>query len=927
MDWEAALARAAGDDAALLALTRGAAPVDVKLAAVGALASEEALKRAERELRKQDRRVYRLAKQRHAELIARRGARIQATQLTTAARAMLDERLIAVNRLVELDRAWQALDPALLEGSQAVDFTALFARLTALARERADHALDLERFSATAREAIAGLNSASGQAAAGTIDRAALASSAAQAQAVLDTAPGDDELVARHCEALRNALGSAAELAARLELLDALLHTEASPEPQPSPQPQTESAAAEVADTASTCASPSASASATASETARSSIETKGSSSQATANALQPCRPAAASGLSRSSSQATANALQRWRALAPLADASLAQALDARFSNWQRAQLQAGPKRQLAPPVATVAADDGARLESLARSVERAETALAEGHLADAGAQLSAIDALLGDSSAPTALRTRIDHLHAEAARLRAWQHWGGARARDELVAQAEALAAADADAPDAAVARLTTRQRAELIGEMRARWRELDRHGGASNRALWQRFDAALKAAYAPVAAQADVQRATREQNLQARIELLNTLEGVALPGDDGPESSPGDAPEDAPETASRVASDTSLEAAPEARPPAAVLATALADFHSAWRKLGPLEHTVPRTARESLQARMQTAVARLDGPLSEARRVAQAQREQLIARARALVAGNASTAQNRDGLEKVRALQTEWQQSARSLPLARAVENALWSEFKTAIDAIYDARHADMAARDAACKAQVSARTALIERLEAIATQDSTDDIKRTLSEVDTQWRQAGAAPRTEAEALEARFRTARDAAQALVTSAKQRRWRARCDTLIARLAERDGLHGDDQGSGTEPASHAVQPTTQAALPQEWEHALARQANVAPADARSNDDLLLKLEAALGIDSPPAFHEARRTLKLQAMKAALEARPAGVAAPLAADDLLVEAVARDAFDAAQRERLRRIVEAIRSREPMQID
>ena len=75
VDWQDKLARATGDDDALLALASGPAPVDIKLAAVAALASEEALKRAERELRKHDRRVYRLAKQRHAELLARRETR------------------------------------------------------------------------------------------------------------------------------------------------------------------------------------------------------------------------------------------------------------------------------------------------------------------------------------------------------------------------------------------------------------------------------------------------------------------------------------------------------------------------------------------------------------------------------------------------------------------------------------------------------------------------------------------------------------------------------------------------------------------------------------------------------------------------------------------------------------------------------------
>ena len=46
-------------------------------------------------------------------------------------------------------------------------------------------------------------------------------------------------------------------------------------------------------------------------------------------------------------------------------------------------------------------------------------------------------------------------------------------------------------------------------VFSLRARWKELDRAGGPSSRALWDRFDAALKSAYEPVAAQIDAQRA----------------------------------------------------------------------------------------------------------------------------------------------------------------------------------------------------------------------------------------------------------------------------------------------------------------------------------------------------------------------------------------------------------------------------------
>jgi hypothetical protein len=72
------LQAALGDDDALLALASERAPLDVKLAAVGAIAGEAALKRAESEFRDHDRRVHRLAKQRHAMAVAQRETRARA---------------------------------------------------------------------------------------------------------------------------------------------------------------------------------------------------------------------------------------------------------------------------------------------------------------------------------------------------------------------------------------------------------------------------------------------------------------------------------------------------------------------------------------------------------------------------------------------------------------------------------------------------------------------------------------------------------------------------------------------------------------------------------------------------------------------------------------------------------------------------------
>ena len=843
-DWPLKLQAAAGDDTALLALLRASAPVDVKMAAVAALTGEAALKLAEREHRDHDRRVHRLAKQRYLAQVALRETAEQAGRLIGAAGALLGEPVIPSNRLVELDRAWRAVNPTLIDAAQRTEFEALLAQLGALTRERGDEVLKTERWAAEARAALSRLQAACAAAALGTEDRSQLAATAASTRAVLDAAPAADASAALK-RALQGGLQTGAELDERLAVLDALLQAPSAVPPAVLPQsPDTETAA-------------------------------------------MPPDPAA-----------------RWLQFAPLADAALAAALNQRHALWQQARDDARQARRSERRERTLERDRSVRIEqthNLATALEQAEAALAAGHLADTHRHLVEIDEFLHGGAPATPQRARIDAVQAEYTRLKGWQHWGGGLARDELVLQAEALAGITPGEAGPGGVKLSIRQQAELIDELRARWKELDRLGGATSRALWQRFEAALKAAYGPVAAHLDVQRAARQQNLSARDQLVEALNAHPLP-------------------------DT---AQGEGVPDWKALSAALDRFQTEWRKLGPLEHTVPHKQRDKLVERMGAAVLRLEAPLNEARRGAEATRERLVARAKALAVEASAGSPARELVGKVRELQAEWQHHAAALPLARAVENALWARFKADIDAVFSARDAVFSARDAEFKAHGAERAALIERLAAVAADAAPAELKRTLAEVDAQWQRAGPAPRSDAAALDAQFRSARDAVRELLATHAQRSWHATCDALVAKLALCEALENETSSAQTR-ATLEPRWAEQAVLPAAWEQALVRRASLngaakggGMAVGASADELLLQLEAAFQLDSPPAFQEARRALKLQAMKLALEGRASAMAAPLAPDQWLAAALGRAAFDAAQRERLGQVIAALRRRGP----
>ena len=889
--WQIKLQAAMGDDAALLEVAKESPVVDIKQAAVNAIAGEETLKLAEREFRTHDRRVHRAAKQRYEMVVARREAREGAAKLIEAAAALVKEEKIPANRLVELDRAWLALDIALIDPAMRSEFEALAADLATLTRERGAHQLAVNRWTTDAKQALGRLNVTCVDVAAGLKTREDLEKAVASANTALTAMPAG-ESTAQLADGLQDAVQKAAHIEARLNLLQEL---EQPPSPAPAEAVAPADMAPDSADLPQTNAAPDGGSIAAPSADE---VEMVAAPDDVATAPNETSTPTPSPSLPKPA--------DRWHALPTIADAQIANALNTRFEQWQRAQnserdaKQAG-KRQQANDKKNAAKTE--RSDALAAIVQKAEVALAGGHLAETNKHLVALDEALEKGASAGPLRGRIDAVQAEYARLKGWQHWGGGRVRDDLVLEAEALATASAAANAIAVTegetegaqpakrapKLAIKQHGEAIEQLRERWKELDKLGGATSRALWQRFDAALKTAYIPVAAHLAKLKAQRQENLEARNKLIAALDGVLLSAES---------------------------------PDWKALTHTLEDFQTEWRKLGPLEHTVPHKAREKLLQRMNASVARLESPLHEARRGAQTQREKFIERAKALSTEAAAKPQNRDLINKVRELQSEWQQHAKTLALARNVENALWKQFKEATDSIFAQRDAVFGARDAEFKANQVAREELIARLAAISTETPAAEIKRTVSDVDNAWRRAGDAPRANAAKLETQFRNARDAAQKLLAGSAARSWHATIDALNAKRA----LCEEFEAQPTQPVAD-IEARWQAiaALPAPWEQALlARLARAkAGSPAVGNETLgsvLLQLESALDMASPPEFQTARRDLKLRAMKAALEGKATSGSFSTDVEKLMADAIGFAQLEAGARDRLMAAIAHLRA-------
>ena len=820
-EWRNRLATAADNDDELLAIAKQTVSLTIKQAAINAMTTEAGLKAAEREFRSHDRRIYREAKLRYEGKVTERLARAEAANLIAQCNQLLLSDPIAANRFVDIDRAWQRLDSARLTANMINEYRGVSAQLTSKLRARGDQQLSFKRWRNDAERAHQELTEGCLAVAQSGMDRDKLAK------------------LYDHIESLRGqgALLPSAEtprLEAQQREIDYM-------------QAQLDSAL----------------------QLARALDARLTFLDKLIADIALETRQSAAS------DDGSVNA--RWQMLPIANDARVAKTLNDRFEAYRRtesaarhATINAASAADAEATAATIKAERAA-FETL---LEKAETKLAAGQIIESTAALAALDLQLKKHKMPPELLNRVERVRAEVARLKGWQHWGGGRVREDLVVEAEALSKAITDI------KLNIKAHANAIEQLRERWKELDKLGGATNRDLWLRFDGALKHAYLPVDAQLAKLKAMRRENLQVRHALITKLAEEA--------------------TAVMAAVPPDWRAATRA----------LDHFQTEWRKLGPVEHTVPHKAQQVLLEKMQITQAMLETPLAEARRIEAAQREKLVERAKALAADSSQ----RDTVARVRALQAEWQQHARSLPLARQQENRLWADFKAATDAVFTARDAISAAREQEFKVHLDVREKLIATLLALGDDTPPAEVRKTISEVDTAWRRAGEAPRNIAAKIDAKFRTARDRARDLVVGSARRSWSKVCDALDAKIALCVAVESGSVGDIDEDWSAL------ATLPVAWEAALAARRAATPIEADVASSLL-NLEAALDLPSPPAFQAARQQMKLLAMKRAIEARQAVVISPADIERWVAEAIGAPLADAAANTRLRAILNGLRER------
>jgi hypothetical protein len=551
---------------------------------------------------------------------------------------------------------------------------------------------------------------------------------------------------------------------------------------------------------------------------------------------------------------------REWKALPPTSHADQAAELQHRFDALLATLPQPEPRKPKEPreqkAERAAPAQDGAKPgkdnkprgadQHFIDTMDAMEAALQQGSLGAAADHDKTLkEAREKGMRLSPAQSDRLAHLRAELKRLSDWARWGGNVSREELIKTVEALPTQN----------LAMSELAKKVGSMRDRWKALDSLSGAAPKSLWERFDAACTAAYAPAAAHfrhlADERHANaaRGQALveEAQAEIARLREGSA--------------------EWKHVAGTVQR-------------------LRLAWSHLGAID----RKEKKRLDALFTDALNTLQGPLEEQRKSEMAEREAIIEEAAAI------DPHDRHAIDAMRALQQRWQDHARALPLERKSEQALWQRFRAVCDDVFQRRKETMHEADIERRAHEAAKEAISARLEAAAADVTPATAGKLLRDAQAEWQAIGPVPRAHEARVEKRYHAAVALVQQHLDQARRAAGVAQAGMLRDKLRLVQEL---EQAVASADAADADWDARWSALPSldaEMERTLRTRFDAALAALRGSPDArsayarrlednrdkllhdLLRLEIGAGIDSGPEFARERLKLQVEVLQSSLK-------------------------------------------------
>ena len=554
-------------------------------------------------------------------------------------------------------------------------------------------------------------------------------------------------------------------------------------------------------------------------------------------------------------------------------------------------------QRRLAQIQATQLEANAAR-QKLHALLHAGEQALAAGQVQAARAAADEIRTLKAAAGAlPKPSTQRLSRLVQQVVDLERWESFGQQNARVQLCERAEAAATQTLEPPQLALE----------VQKLRGEWKALDEQHAGVPKALWERFDRACEKAYAPAARYFSEMAAQRKEARKRREEFIEAAAAQV------------------PALLAEPADWRAIE-------------RWLRQSDQGWRE-GSLG-SVDAGAWKKLDLRYKAALAPLRDALAAARDRAKGARQALIDEVAALL----PKAMERDVPSQVKAIQAKWQAGAKELSLAQRDERVLWTKFRAACDAVFEARQSKRKEEDSRRNEHRHALQALCAQLEALAQAADKGDqeLRGGLRDLQEQWKQKAAASGPDARELEARFRKAKEAVESALAGRIRSREAAVWRTLAAKERLCEELDALLLAGGASPAQSGPTDAQSAAaterwsalpvLPAAWEKKMLVRRDAALAalaapnaaakyrarleqGAAARRDGLLGLELQLGMDSPPELQQQRLALQVRQLKARFSSSAASATAGSAGEALLAWCAQPGIADALERERFNRIL------------
>ena len=198
--------------------------------------------------------------------------------------------------------------------------------------------------------------------------------------------------------------------------------------------------------------------------------------------------------------------------------------------------------------------------------------------------------------------------------------------------------------------------------------------------------------------------------------------------------------------------------------------------DLQTQWRAAAD----VPRAHAETLWKRFKAAHDEVWARCEAHFTAQQALRAEHLARKLALCERAEALSASTDWVataEALKVLQAEWKTIG---AVSRGREKAVWDRFRTACDAFFTRRQADLTARKSVWTENQARKDALCEQAESLALSTDWETTAATLRRLQAEWKTIGPVKKSKAEATWLRFRTA-------------------CDTFFTRFGQRHDLARD--------------------------------------------------------------------------------------------------------------------------------